>query len=229
MKVGTKSVLFGVHQFIIHPIFVLRAWRIIYRSWPTLAEFCAVVCHDAGYWGMPNMDGPEGEQHPEKAASWWRGRFGSFGNEVAAIIIGHSRFHAAKNGVPLSRLFRPDKLATALYPRWLYLLLANLSGEIHEYIKQCDSGKYTEVHHMKNPSQTQWLIEIQAHMALMGLKGEDYAIVKQQMGLSAPERRSGQDRRAGVERRHGTPEDWPYQVSCQMCQKCQQCKEEENA
>lgn len=187
MKVGTRSVLFGVHQFVIHPIFVMRAWWICYQSLPTLAEFCAILTHDVGYYGMPNMDGPEGETHPERVASWWRRWFGSFGNEVAAIVLGHSRFHAAKNGLPLSKLFRPDKLATALYPKWLYLILANASGEIHEYIARCHDGKYTEVHHMENPTQVQWLIEIQAHMALMGLKGEGYGPVKKQMGLEPPE------------------------------------------
>jgi hypothetical protein len=181
MNVGTKSVLFGVHCFFIHPLFVLRAWWICYQSWPTWAEFCAICTHDLGYYGMPNMDGPEGETHPERIASWWRRSGSAFGNEVAAIVIGHSRFHAAKNGVPLSRLFRPDKLATALYPRWLYLIMANLSGEIDEYIGHCKDGKYANVHHMDKPTQIQWLIEIQAHMALMGLHGQNYGIVREQM------------------------------------------------
>lgn len=186
MKIGTKSVLFGVHQFILHPIFVLRAWWICYESWPTWAEFCAIVTHDIGYYGMPNMDGPEGEEHPERVAAWWRREHGSFGNEVAAIVLGHSRFHAAKNGLPLSKLFRPDKLATALYPKWLYLLLARMSGEIHEYMGHCKDGKYAAVNHVSK-TQVQWLVEIQAHCALMGLHGANYAVVKKQMGLSAPE------------------------------------------
>lgn len=208
MKIGTKSVLFGVHQFIIHPIFVLRAWYICYGTRPSLAEFCAIVAHDVGYWGCPNMDGPEGEEHPERAASWWRRWFGSFGNEVATIVLGHSRFHAAKNGLPLSRLFRPDKLATGLYPRWLYLILANLSGEIHEYIGNCTDGKYTDVHRVENPTQIQWLIETQAHMSLMGLKGEDYHIVKEQMRLSVREP-------VGKEPDHHL-RGWNYDVSTQM-------------
>jgi len=180
MKTGTKSVLFGVHQVIIHPLMVLWAWLIIYRSWPNLYELAAILTHDLGYWGQPNMDGPEGENHPEISAGWWRGRFNGFGDKVANEIIGHSRFHAKTSGLPLSKLFRPDKMATALYPRWLYLILANLSGEIREYMRLCDEDKHKNV--MSHPeSQIQWLLEVQAHLALMGIKGDQYQPVKEQM------------------------------------------------
>jgi hypothetical protein len=37
-------------------------------------------------------------------------------------------------GVPPSPLCWADKLATALYPAWLFLFLARLSGEIGEYL-----------------------------------------------------------------------------------------------
>ncbi|MDO8931545.1 MAG: hypothetical protein Q7U97_04050 [Rhodocyclaceae bacterium] len=179
MNVGTKSVLFGVHQFLLHPIIVLMAWWIIYRKLPTLHELAAIATHDLGYWGAPNIDGPEGEAHPKRMAAWWRCHFGAFGKRVAIDILGHSRFHARTNGLPLSRLFQPDKLSTALYPRWLYLVLANLSGEIHEYMGLCQNGKYTDI--MKAArTQTQWLIETQAHMALMGLHGGSYPPVQRQ-------------------------------------------------
>lgn len=181
MKVGTRSVLFGVHQFVIHPLLVLYAWLIIYRSFPKLAELLAILSHDLGYLGMPNMDGKEGSSHPELAAKFWRGRFGEFGNKVAVIILGHSRFHAAANGLPLSRLFKPDKLATALYPIWLYLILANLSGEIKEYMKHYNKGLYTGVIATHEQTQTQWLIEVQGYMALMGIQGEKFYIVAEQM------------------------------------------------
>lgn len=168
MKSGTKSVLFGVHQFLIHPILVARAWWIIYRELPRLHEWAAIVTHDLGYWGAPNIDGPEGENHPVIMAEWWEKHFGTFGMKVANEILGHSRFHAQKNNLPLSRLFRPDKLSSALYPKWLYLLLGNLSGEIREYMEHCNDGKYQDV--MSEPTtQRQWLLEMQARMTLMGL------------------------------------------------------------
>lgn len=173
MQVGTKSVLFGVHQFLLHPIFVAVAWWIIYREVPRLHEWAAIITHDLGYWGAPDMDGPAGEAHPERMATRWR-RFGEFGERVAIEILGHSRSHARKHNLPLSRLCRPDKLSTALYPRWLYLLLANLSGEIHEYMALCKGdGKYTDTPKVAK-TQMQWLIETQAHMALIGLHGDSY-------------------------------------------------------
>jgi len=118
------------------------------------------------------MDGEEGENHPEIAANWWRGRFGAFGDKVAAEILGHSRYHARNNGLPLSKLFGPDKLSTALYPKILYLILANLSGEIKEYMALCDGGKYDEFNKTAK-TQWQWLIETQAYMSLMALKGDN--------------------------------------------------------
>lgn len=174
MKTGTKSVLFGVHQFLLHPMFVAAAWWIIYREIPRLHEWAAIITHDLGYWGAADMDGPEGEDHPERMASWWRRHFGAFGDRVAIEILGHSRSHARKHSLPLSRLCRPDKLSTALYPRWLYLMLANLSGEIHEYMALCQgNGKYTDITKVAK-TQMQWLIETQAHMALIGLHGDSY-------------------------------------------------------
>lgn len=64
MKIGTKSVLFGAHQFLLHPLFVAVAWWRLYGfPWdPRL--WVAFFVHDLGYWGKPNMDGPEGEEHP---------------------------------------------------------------------------------------------------------------------------------------------------------------------
>ena len=180
MRVGTKSILFGVHQFLIHPYFVVKAWRIIYHRGPSLNEFRAIVTHDLGYWGSPNMDGEEGEKHPQIAANWWLKKGTYIGDFVAKEILGHSRFYAAHEGIGLSNLFRADKLSYALYPRWLYLLLGNLSGEIHEYMRQARNGKYRK-HSRNGTSQVSWLVEMQAHIALMGLYGGDYKVVKDQM------------------------------------------------
>lgn len=179
MKIGTKSILFGVHQFLLHPLLVAWAWWILYREWPRLHEWAAIITHDLGYWGSPNMDGPEGERHPEIVADWWRKHFGAFGWKVSREVLGHSRFHAAKNGLPLSKLFRPDKLSTALYPHWFYLLLGGLSGEIDEYMAACDD-KYNDIMAI-HKSRLQWLIEVQAHMALMGIRGADYEPVDAQI------------------------------------------------
>jgi len=78
MRVGTKSVLYGAHCFLIHPWFVALAWWRLYgfpwAPWLWVAFFV----HDLGYVGKPNMDGPEGEEHPWLGAhvlyelqAWW--------------------------------------------------------------------------------------------------------------------------------------------------------------
>jgi hypothetical protein len=68
VNIGTRSILFGVHQFAIHPWFVAWAWRRLYGfPWdPRL--WVAFFVHDLGYWGTPNMDGSEGERHPKFGA-----------------------------------------------------------------------------------------------------------------------------------------------------------------
>lgn len=70
MQLGTKSVLFGVHNVVIHPITVALAWRDLYGRWPHLYEWIAIILHDIGYWGKPNMDGEEGRSHPYLGAKW---------------------------------------------------------------------------------------------------------------------------------------------------------------
>ena len=201
MRIGTKSLLYGVHQFLIHPAYVLLAWRIVYRKAPRLHELVAIIIHDWGYWGCPNMDGTWGERHPRIAAKgfinatkryrrsnifWLFVGSVVYGKrwQIYSEIMGHSRFNAKAFGIPLSKLFRADKMATAIYPRWLYLLLGNLTGEIHDYMEHgaLKGGKYADIPKAAQ-TQTQWLIETQAHMALMGLHGENYGPVAKQLKI----------------------------------------------
>lgn len=147
MEVGTKSVLFGVHQFIWHPITVLLAWINLYGL-PNWKELVCIFIHDLGYWGKPNMDGEEGETHPDFAAVWaydflddhsltsgtepmnWDvpGAFRYF--ELCCL---HSRTTAKKWGREPSKLCWADKLSIKYDPWWFYILRARLSGEINEY------------------------------------------------------------------------------------------------
>ena len=64
MKIGTRSLLFGAHQFLIHPWFVAEAWRRLFGFPFDPRLWVLFFVHDWGYCGKPNMDGPEGEQHP---------------------------------------------------------------------------------------------------------------------------------------------------------------------
>jgi hypothetical protein len=68
MKIGTKSVLFGVHCFLLHPVFVAIAWVKLYGFPLDPRIWIAFFVHDLGYIGKPNMDGIEGEKHVEFGA-----------------------------------------------------------------------------------------------------------------------------------------------------------------
>lgn len=133
LNVGTKSVLFGAHQFLIHPWFVAAAWWRLYGfPWdPRL--WVAFFVHDLGYlvYNTPNMDGPEGERHVEWGATLMRRWFGP---QWGRFCLYHSRFYARRDGQPFSRLCVADKLAVVLEPWWLYLPRVILSGEVHEYL-----------------------------------------------------------------------------------------------
>jgi hypothetical protein len=177
MKVGTKSVLFGAHCFLIHPFFVAAAWIKLYGfPWdPRL--WIAFFVHDLGYFGKPNMDGPEGETHPELGADIMFWLF-----DVPRVVFididqipndrlfywayftkYHSRFLAKKEGVQPSRLCFADKLSMCMEPDWLYLPRVNWSGEIDEYRKLAESRNLAgeqknefEVAKLATKSQKDW-------------------------------------------------------------------------
>jgi hypothetical protein len=139
--VGTKSVLFGVHQFLWHPITVLLAWIELYGI-PNWRELVCIFIHDLGYWGKPNMDGYEGEKHPEWAAwfaTWYLDRFPRLPyfpyDDYHDLCLLHSRSYAKKVKRQPSKLCWADKLSVKYDPWWFYLLRARLSGEIWEYRK----------------------------------------------------------------------------------------------
>lgn len=147
MNVGTKSVLFGVHAFWWHPLTVALAWRRLYKAWPDRYEWCAIICHDLGYWGCPNMDGVEGRKHPEVGADWayrlaerlarWSGettlRQLSKASSTFFLSLFHSREFSKLAGKKPSALCWADKMACLYDPTWFYLLRAHLSGEIYEF------------------------------------------------------------------------------------------------
>lgn len=135
LSVGTKSLLWGGHQFILHPIFVALAWRKLYGAWPrSLGVWLAFVVHDWGYWGLSDMDGEEGEQHPFRGAALVSRFFDvPFEGTWFRFTAGHSRSYAKRLEMPTSMLMRADKLATAMMPNWLYVSLLWLSGEWVEY------------------------------------------------------------------------------------------------
>lgn len=201
MEIGTKSVLFGAHQFLIHPWFVALAWWKLYGfPWdPRL--WVVFFLHDLGYWGKPNMDGPEGESHVLWAAEVvhtlfdfpffrtekeWQSLYTKLGVrsmnwawfDFCAL---HSRFWAKQQGSPYSRLCPADKLAVAIEPWWLYLPRANLSGEIHEYMKLAAArnaageplgSKYSTMN-LDTKTQKGWFLSTAAYLRAWAYEHKD--------------------------------------------------------
>jgi len=154
MTVGSRSLLFGVHQVFLHPWFVAYSWWKLYGfPWdPRL--WVAFFVHDLGYWGKPNMDGLEGEQHPRVGAhlmGWFDvldelAWFHEPRDHWYRFALLHSRFFAKRMNLPPSRLCYADKMAIVVTPWWIYLPLARLSGELDEYMTRGRNprGKYAE-------------------------------------------------------------------------------------
>lgn len=139
MKTGTKSVLFGVHQFIWHPITVYLAWVCLYKKLPTFWQTVAIVLHDVGYIGKAHMDDEDGELHPIVGARiiYYLRRFffcsHKKARKTALLVALHSRFLSARFKQEPSALCWADKLCMRFDPQWFYLFRARLSGELKEY------------------------------------------------------------------------------------------------
>ena len=160
MKTGTKSLIFGVHQVFIHPIVVYRAWKALYGR-PSWRELICIVIHDWGYWGKPNLDGPEGERHPEFAAGI---ATKLFGKRWGYLCLYHSRHYARAAGAEPSKLCWADKLSITYEPAWFYLLRARLSGELKELRQtSADAGFFP-----LSGSDRDWFNKISAWMGEMG-------------------------------------------------------------
>jgi len=129
MRIGQRTLLFGAHQFLLHPLLVLLAWLRLFGR-PTFKELVCIAVHDLGYWWTTDIDGPTGSAHPEYgaalAARW-------FGPEYRDLVLYHSRTYAAQAGREPSKLCWADKLSLTYEPWWLYLPRAWASGELAEY------------------------------------------------------------------------------------------------
>lgn len=129
MKIGTKSLLFGVHHFLWHPITVLIAWIKLYGI-PSFKELFCIFIHDIGYFRKNDIDGDEGIYHPELGASIANKLFG---REYYELCLYHSRSYANLSDAIPSKLCWADKLSIRYDPCWFYLFRARLSGELREY------------------------------------------------------------------------------------------------
>ncbi len=138
MKTGTKSLLFGVHQFIWHPVTVYIAWVWLYKKFPNWKELICIIIHDWGYWGKKKMDDDEGQRHPELAAIIALMLLDEeFDDTYYQLCLYHSRHYAKNDYAEPSKLCWADKLSILFDPFWLYLPRAWLSGELKEYRENC--------------------------------------------------------------------------------------------
>ena len=168
MKIGTKSVLFGVHCFLIHPFFVAYAWYKLYGFPLDPRLWVAFIVHDMGYIGKPNMDGEEGETHPYLGANIMGFLFGKKWHD---FTLYHSRFLSKKMGAQYSRLCVADKYALAITPAWLYLPMARWTGEIYEYMKDAARNSCGKI--VIQNSEVKWLTDVQDYVRKWVLEHKD--------------------------------------------------------
>jgi len=170
MKTGTKSLLFGVHQFAWHPFTVVLAWKALYGAWPCWKALVCIIVHDWGYWGKPNMDGNEGGKHPELGAKIVHALFDNpiSGPAYKELVLYHSRHYACKRGRYPSLLCWADKYSIQYEPWWLYIPRAWLSGELDEYRKLCADAGYIPA----TSSHRRWFMWIKDRLVQQSLKRE---------------------------------------------------------
>ncbi len=180
MTIGTRSVLYGAHAFWLHPWYVALAWWRLYGfPWdPRL--WLAFVLHDLGYLGKPNMDGPEGERHPELGAGLMAALCGL---EWGDFVLLHSRHYAKALGRPYSRLCVADKLAFALTPAWLYLPMVRATGELTEYMARAEAAATAgapfsprERLQVATGTERAWLAAVQSYCARWAAAHRDGAV-----------------------------------------------------
>lgn len=130
LSLGTKTLLFGVHQVFIHPFMVTVSWIILYKSLPSWRELVCIFIHDWGYWGKADLKGRQGDMHPLLGARIAKTLFGP---KFEMFILGHSTFFCKRMAIPCSKLMAPDKYWHCIIPYWFYWILAAPTGELRHY------------------------------------------------------------------------------------------------
>lgn len=135
MTIGTKSLLFGCHQVIIHPVFTFAGWVFLYKVKSiSFQVLLAIIIHDWGYFSCKSMDGPDGGAlHPFRILCRFGFIYNSFPKAYEEILY-HSRHLSKLYEHEPSRLCWADKLGTGIMPSILWAVLAYASGEGWEYM-----------------------------------------------------------------------------------------------
>ncbi len=152
MKVGTKSILYGVHAFWLHPFIVAIAWTKLYSFPLDPRIWLSFLVHDIGYIGCTSIDGPDGKLHPILGSKM----MSIFGPNWSDFVKYHSRGQARRDNKPVSKLCLADKLAWTIEPWWLYIPRATLSGEIYEYMNSA-------VGHFTFSNKREWYAQLQQY------------------------------------------------------------------
>ena len=163
MRMGTKSLLIGAH-WPLHNGMVVLAWRWLYGTWPTLKELGAIALHDIGYLGVHEMDGADGLRHPAPGA-YFADRL--LGREYGDLIRGHSKGYADLMGIPLSKLYGPDKMSHVFESCRFYAWRTRLTGELAQY-RAVDHGRAPRMDRA-DLSDEDWFLIVRARMARGGL------------------------------------------------------------
>lgn len=130
MTEGTKSYLIGCHQFFFHPVWVLLAWRLEYKSWPKWWELLCILLHDIGVCGRQYLS-----DDTAKFGHWIAGAslIWKILNRIDRLLpvrkrdfnvtaLKGFRFCAGhcpeESDFPESKLFRADKRSWLVAPMW---------------------------------------------------------------------------------------------------------------
>lgn len=157
MRAGTKTLLFGVHQFVWHPLLVLIAWIKLYKEFPSIKELICIFIHDWGYWQKKVLKDEDGDRHPELGAKI-AGKL--LGPEWRDFVLGHSSYYVLKNGIETSKLMAADKYFHCIIPLWMYKAMAVPTGEF-KYYREMDPAKYKRQVADKNKSDEFWWLNLQ--------------------------------------------------------------------
>jgi hypothetical protein len=119
MTEGTKSVLLGAHQFILHPILVLIQFMRFHKRFPQWWELVGIFLHDMGYCGLNYLSNKKSKPlHVYRSAALAKKLLSKLGrgDEVFEFIMGHLGTYPVR-----SDLYWPDKLSQLITPKsWLY-------------------------------------------------------------------------------------------------------------
>ena len=140
MTEGTKSYLFGCHQFLIHSIIVVIAWKKHYGYMPRLRELICILLHDIGHIGKQYLS-----DYEQKRGHW------ILGARIAGKLFGYRSYnliagHTKQSGFPRSKLFYADKYSWVIAPVWWL----RLNDKIEE------SGKQRSLKHWRKLVKENW-------------------------------------------------------------------------